>query len=492
MFVSSDEDEAIRAAEKTYNSGPLGDLGIRVGIARDWEEMHSSIKNVNQTRRVKIVRDPDVLDTWFSSALWPFSTLGWPEQTPELARFYPTSVLVTGFDIIFFWVARMMMMGLHFMKEVPFRDVYIHALVRDEKGAKMSKTRGNVMDPLEIIDIYGADALRFTLAAMAAQGRDIKLSTNRVEGYRNFATKLWNAARFAEMNACAPRADFDPKSVKETVNRWIAAELQRAAAQVTAGIEAYRFNEAAGAIYEFVWGTFCDWYLELVKPVLEGGSEAAKAETRATTAWVLDNILKLLHPFMPFITEELWARFGEIGVKRDSLLCLSAWPQLGELGHAASEEEIGWLVKLVSEVRSVRSEMNVPAGAKVPLVLIGGGKAMRERAERHEATIRRLARIETLEFARAAPKGSAQIVIGETTAALPLAGVIDMAAERTRLAREIEKSQAEIRKVDAKLANASFMAKAPPEIVEENRERKAGFEAAVRKLQAALKRVEAA
>jgi valyl-tRNA synthetase len=437
-------------------------------------------------------RDPDVLDTWFSSALWPFSTLGWPEETTALKRFYPTSVLVTGFDIIFFWVARMMMMGLHFMKEIPFHDVYIHALVRDEKGQKMSKTKGNVMDPLDIIDVYGADALRFTLAAMAAQGRDIKLSTQRIEGYRNFATKLWNAARFAEMNGCTGRAGYDPASNKETVNRWIAAELQLATAEVTAGIEGYKFNEAAGAIYEFVWGTFCDWYLELIKPVLEGGSDAAKAETRATTAWVLDHILKLLHPFMPFITEELWARFGESGVKRDSLLCLAAWPAIGDLAHPKAEEEIGWLVKLVSEVRSVRSEMNVPAGAKIPLVLMGGGAAVRARAERHDATIKRLARIDTVTFADAAPKGSAQIVIGETTAALPLAGIIDMAAERQRLTREIEKSRAEIKKVDAKFANESFMAKAPPEIVEENHQRKADFEATVKKLEAALKWLEAA
>ena len=441
---------------------------------------------------IALTRDPDVLDTWFSSALWPFSTLGWPDQTKELARFYPTSVLVTGFDIIFFWVARMMMMGLHFMKEIPFHDAYIHALVRDEKGQKMSKTKGNVMDPLEIIDQYGADALRFTLTAMAAQGRDIKLSTNRVEGYRNFATKLWNAARFAEMNGCARSADFDPKRINETVNRWIAGELQRATAAVTAGIEAYKFNEAAGAAYEFVWGTFCDWYLELIKPVFEAGSDAAKAETRATTAWVLDQILKLLHPFMPFITEELWARTAEGAAARGNLLCLDAWPVLEGLGHAPADEEMGWVVTVIGEIRSVRSEMNVPAGAKVPLVLVGGGKAVRERAERHEATIKRLARIETLEFAKAAPKGSAQIVVGEATAALPLAGVIDMAAERTRLTREIEKSQAEIRKVDAKFANESFMAKAPPEIVEENRERKADFEATVKKLQVALKRVEAA
>jgi valyl-tRNA synthetase len=441
---------------------------------------------------VTLRRDEDVLDTWFSSALWPFSTLGWPKATPELARFYPTSALVTGFDIIFFWVARMMMMGLHFMQEIPFHEVYIHALVRDDKGQKMSKTKGNVMDPLGMIDKYGADALRFTLAAMAAQGRDIKLSTHRVEGYRNFATKLWNAARFAEMNECVRQKGFDPKSVTETLNRWIAGEVERTAQAVTAGIESYKFNEAATAIYDFTWGTFCDWYLELAKPILNGDDEPAKAETRAMVAWVLDQILKLLHPFMPFITEELWDRLVEVGVKREKLLCLSTWPALAGLADAAADEEIGWLINLVSEVRSVRSEMNVPAGAKTPLVMIGASKAVRVRAEGYEETIKRLARIDALSFAKAAPPGSAQIVLGDTTFALPLAGVIDMGTERTRLAREIEKSRAEIKKIDAKLANENFVAKAPPEVVEENRERRADFEATMRKLQAALKRVEAA
>ena len=441
---------------------------------------------------VELKRDEDVLDTWFSSGLWAFSTLGWPEKTKELARFYPTSTLVTGFDIIFFWVARMMMMSLYFMKEVPFRDVYIHALVRDEKGQKMSKTKGNVMDPLALIDEYGADALRFTMAAMAAQGRDVKMSTSRVEGYRNFATKLWNAARFAEMNECVRQKGFDPKAVEETVNRWIAGEVERTAKAVTAGIEAYKFNEAAGAIYDFTWGTFCDWYLELIKPVLNGEDEEAKAETRATTAWVLDQVLKLLHPFMPFITEELWSRLVEVGVQRENLLCLSTWPVFEGLADADADEEIGWLVGLISEVRSVRSEMNVPAGAKVPLVLVGAGKALRARVDRHDETIERLARLDDISFAKAAPKGSAQIVLGETVAALPLAGVIDMGAERARLEREIDKCRSEIGKVDAKLANASFVAKAPPEVVEENRERKADFEATIAKLQAALKRVEAA
>jgi valyl-tRNA synthetase len=441
---------------------------------------------------VALKRDEDVLDTWFSSALWPFSTLGWPEETKELERYYPTSALVTAFDIIFFWVARMMMMGTHFMKEVPFHDVYIHALVLDEKGTKMSKTKGNVMDPLAVIDEYGADALRFTLAAMAAQGRNIRISEQRVEGYRNFATKLWNAARFAEMNECVRQKDFDPKAVEETLNRWIAGEVERTCAAVTAGIETYKFNEAATAIYEFTWGTFCDWYLELAKPILNGEDAEAKAETRATAAWVLDQVLKLLHPFMPFITEELWSRLVEVGVERQSLLCLSTWPVFEGLADADADEEIGWLVKLVSEVRSVRSEMNVPAGAKTPLVLVGANKATRARADHHEDTLKLLARLDAISYAKAPPPGSAQIVLGEATAALPLAGVIDMGAERTRLAREIDKAKAEIGKVDAKLANASFLAKAPPEVVEENRERRAAFEATLLKLQAALKRVEAA
>jgi valyl-tRNA synthetase len=490
IFVAFTEEEAVRAAKNFYPEG------TPISVARSEQEydrwLQRYVYGNHSKQPIVLRRDPDVLDTWFSSALWPFSTLGWPEETKELKRYYPTTALVTGFDIIFFWVARMMMMGLHFMKEVPFRDVYIHALVRDEAGAKMSKSKGNVMDPLGLIDEYGADALRFTLAAMAAQGRDIKLSTARVEGYRNFATKLWNAARFAEMNECVRQKDFDPKAVEETLNRWIAGEVERTCAAVTAGIEAYKFNEAATAIYEFTWGTFCDWYLELAKPILNGEDAQAKAETRATAAWVLDQILKLLHPFMPFITEELWARLVEVGVERASLLCLSTWPVFEGLADADADQEIGWIVKLVSEVRSVRSEMNVPAGAKIPLVLVGANKATRARAEAHEDTIERMARIDAISFAKAPPQGSAQIVLGEATAALPLAGVIDMGAERTRLTREIDKAQGEIKKVDAKLANASFVAKAPPEVVEENRERRAAFEATLGKLQAALKRVEAA
>jgi valyl-tRNA synthetase len=462
MFVAASEDEAKAAAAKHYGKAET------------------------------LTRDPDVLDTWFSSALWPFSTLGWPEQTKEVARYYPTSCLVTGFDIIFFWVARMMMMGCHFMPDVPFDDVYIHGLVRDEKGRKMSKSIGNVIDPLELIEKYGADALRFTLAAMTTQGRDVKLTPARVEGYRNFATKLWNAVRFAEVNECKPSASFDPKSVNETLNRWIVGETERAAKDVAAAIEAYRFNDAAGAVYSFVWDVFCDWYIELAKPLLTGQDEAAKAETRACVPWVIDNILGLLHPFMPFLTEELWAKTAEEGPARDGLLCLSPWPQLSGLADPAADAEIGWVIRLVKEVRSLRSEMNVPVAAKVPLILCGASTATRARAERHGDTLMRLARLERIEHADAAPRGSAQFVLDETTVALPLAGVIDMAVEKVRLAKEIAKAEDEIRKVEGRLANKAFVDKAPPEVVDENRERIAAFGETVTRLRAALARVEAA
>ena len=436
-----------------------------------------------------LTRDEDVLDTWFSSALWPFSTLGWPDKTPELDRYYPTSVLVTGFDIIFFWVARMMMMGLHFMKEVPFKDVYIHALVRDEKGQKMSKSKGNVMDPLVLIDEFGADALRFTLAAMAAQGRDIKLAKSRVEGYRNFATKLWNASRFAEMNECVRQRGFDPKSASQTFNKWIIGETELCAKAVTSALEAYKFNEAAAAIYEFVWGEFCDWYLELIKPLLSGDDDTAKAETRAVTAWTLDQILKLLHPFMPFITEELWAHMVEHGVKRDDLLCLSQWPALDGLVEQEAVDEVNWIVALISEIRSVRTEMSVPAGAKIPLVMVGASEAIRERVFRNEETLKRLARLDAIDFAKTAPKGAALIVAGETTAALPLAGIIDMAAEKRRLAKEIESAMSDLKKMDAKLSNPQFMERAKEEAIEEAKERKTELEAEIKRFSAALKRL---
>ncbi|MFK4811100.1 valine--tRNA ligase [Devosia sp. ZW T5_3] len=419
-----------------------------------------------------IERDEDVLDTWFSSALWPFSTLGWPDETHELKRYYPTSVLVTGFDIIFFWVARMMMMGLEFLEEEPFHTVYMHALVRDEKGQKMSKTKGNVIDPLELIDQYGADATRFTLAAMAAQGRDIRLAINRVEGYRNFVTKIWNAARFLEMNECRRVEGYDPRANKLPLNRWIVGATARGAAAVTQGIVDYKFNEAANAAYDFVWGTFCDWFVEFAKPVFNGTDEAAKAETRATAAWALDQILTILHPFMPFVTEELWAETGKFGPARESMLILTEWPDLSGLEDPAADAELTWLIDVITNVRSIRSEMNVPAGAKLPMVVVGAGETTLARLVAGTSLITRLARLEEISPQANVPGGSAQFVVGEATWALPLAEFIDIPTEKARLEKEIGKLDGEVAQIDKKLGNEQFVAKAPEEVIEEQKSRR--------------------
>ncbi|QQR35258.1 valine--tRNA ligase [Devosia oryziradicis] len=421
---------------------------------------------------VALKRDEDVLDTWFSSALWPFSTLGWPDDTAELRRYYPTDVLVTGFDIIFFWVARMMMMGLEFLDEEPFHTVYMHALVRDEKGQKMSKTKGNVIDPLELIDQYGADATRFTLAAMAAQGRDLKLSLQRVEGYRNFVTKIWNAARFLEMNECRRVEGYDPKANKLPLNRWIVGATARGAAAVTQGIVDYKFNEAANSAYDFVWGTFCDWYVEFAKPVFMGDDEAAKAETRATAAWALDQILTILHPFMPFVTEELWAETGKFGAPRQNMLILTDWPDLSGLEDSEADAELTWLIDVITNVRSVRSEMNVPAGAKLPLVVVGAGEETLRRLVAGTSLITRLARLEEISPQSTVPGESAQFVVGEATWALPLAGFIDIAVEKARLEKEVVKLDAEVAQIDKKLGNEQFVAKAPEEVIEEQKSRR--------------------
>jgi valyl-tRNA synthetase len=422
-------------------------------------------------------RDEDVLDTWFSSALWPFSTLGWPEETKELKRFYPTSALVTGFDIIFFWVARMMMMGMHFMPEVPFKDVYIHRLVRDERGQKMSKSKGNVVDPLGIIDEYGADALRFTLMRAVAPSHDIRLGPQDVENNRNFATKLWNAARFVEFNGAKRVAGFDPKGAKEVLNRWIAHETQKAAAEITQAIETYAFSDAAGAAYRFVWNVYCDWYVELSKPLLTGPDGAAKDETRATAAWVLDEILKLLHPFMPFVTEELWAVTAEQGPKRAALLALSDWPKLEGLTDDKAEAEIGWVIDLITAIRSIRAEMNL--NVVIPVVLAGASADTQALAQRWSDVIKRLARVSEISSAASAPAGSVQLVVRGEVAALPLKGVIDLAAERARLAKEMQKAEADIARCDGKLNNPKFMERAAEEVVEEEKEKRA--EAVTRK-----------
>jgi valyl-tRNA synthetase len=410
----------------------------------------------------------------------------------------------------------MMMMGLHFMKDVPFPTVYIHALVRDEKGAKMSKSKGNVIDPLHLIDDYGADALRFTLAAMAAQGRDIKLAPQRVEGYRNFATKLWNACRFAEMNGCALTPGFDATQAKQTLNRWIAHETARAAREVTEAIEAYRFNDAAGSIYRFVWNVYCDWYLELAKPVLLGEDGAAKSETRAMVAWARDEILKLLHPFMPFITEELWA----VTAPRDGLLTLTAWPRkaaeftaeqmallsatnpndpltppvflapaVADFSDPAAEAEIGWVVDLVTAIRSVRAEMNIAPATLTPLVLAGASAETKARAQRWNDVVKRMARLADISFADSAPEGAVQLLVRGETAALPLKGVIDLSAEQARLDKELTKADADIKRVDAKLGNEKFVANAPEEIVEEEKEKREAAVARKAKILEALERL---
>jgi valyl-tRNA synthetase len=491
VFVAESENEARRVAEEHY--------GTQVQFISDRDEFQRAVESFVLANPgegpvyigpVPLWRDEDVLDTWFSSALWPFSTLGWPDQTPELERFYPTDVLVTGFDIIFFWVARMMMMGLHFMNEVPFPTVYIHALVRDERGAKMSKSKGNVIDPLEIIGEYGADALRFTLAAMAAQGRDIKLSTQRVEGYRNFATKLWNACRFAEMNHCVTVPGFDPKPATETLNRWIAHETGKAAREITEAIETYRFNEAASVAYRFVWNIFCDWYLELAKPVLQGADSPAKDETRAMTAWVRDEILRLLHPFTPFVTEELWRVTAEGGPARDGLLALARWPRHDGLDDLEAEAEIGWVIDLVTAIRSVRAEMNIATA--IPVVLVDVSAATAARAGRWADVIRRLARLSDISLVERAPQGAVQLIVRGEVAALPLQGVIDIATEKTRLEKELARVQSDIARIDGKLANADFVARAPEDVVDGEREKRDDAEIRRLKINEALERLKGA
>ena len=478
VFVEKTEEEALHAAIQHYiaHEGPMK------AYVEDLLE--------NFKPGEILTRDEDVLDTWFSSALWPFSTLGWPEQTKELEKYYPTSVLVTGFDIIFFWVARMMMMGLHFMQDedgnpvAPFHTVYVHALVRDKNGQKMSKSKGNVIDPLELIDEYGADALRFTLAIMAAQGRDVKLDPARIAGYRNFGTKLWNATRFAEMNGVKRDPHFIPETSTLTINRWILTELASTIRDVTDAIETQRFNDAAGSLYRFVWNQFCDWYLELLKPVFSGADEKAKVEAQACAAYVLEETYKLLHPFMPFMTEELWAHTAN----RDTLLCHADWPA-PEFADEVAAAEINWLIDLVSGLRSARAEMNVPPAAVAPLVVVGASEQTQTRLKRHDAAIRRLARVESIETAQTAPKGAAQVVVGEAIACLPLGSLIDLAAEKARIEKAIGKTEAEMNRVAKKLANEKFVQNADPEVVAAERERYAELEVQMAGLKIAAQRI---
>jgi valyl-tRNA synthetase len=436
------------------------------------------------------VQDEDVLDTWFSSGLWPFSTLGWPEKTAEVARYYPGDVLVTGFDIIFFWVARMMMLGLHMMGDVPFRTVYIHGLVRDERGQKMSKTSGNVIDPLELIDSYGADALRFTICALTGPGRDVKLGSSRVQDYGKFITKLWNAARFCEMNGMKPDASFDPARVTLPLSRWLLAEMNAALREATDALEAYRFDEYAAAGYRFVWNTFCDWFLEFAKPLLaEGASASDAAEVRGVGAYVLGRILRLLHPAVPFVTEELWDRFG---YGEPCSLIGTDWPEPVEVpGAEQARAELDWVVSLITLVRSVRAEMNVPPSKPSPVLLQGVSADALGRVDRWMEAIRRLARASEVSALNGpVPKGSAQAVLEEVTIVLPLEGLIDLDVERARLTKERDKLAAEAKKTAQKLANPDFVSRAREEVVTENRERLAAAEAEIARLQAALDRLE--
>ncbi len=437
----------------------------------------------------ELTQDPDVLDTWFSSALWPFSTLGWPERTAELERYYPTAVLVTGFDIIFFWVARMMMMGLHFMDEVPFRTVFLHGLVRDEQGRKMSKSLGNGIDPLEMIDQYGADALRYAVCALTGLGRDARLGARRVEESRSFVTKLWNAARFCEMNGVRPDPAFDPHAARHPLSRWIIAEAQQAASEMNAALEAFRFDEYASAGYRFTWNKYCDWFLEFAKPILGSADHPEAGEVRAAAGYVLGLILRLLNPVMPFVTETLWA---ELGYGERGSLITSAWPNADDdLRDEAVSREIDWVVRFITEIRTVRAEMNVPPARLAPVLLRDAQAQTVARAQAWRESIGRMARVSGVGVLEGEmPRGAAQLVLEEATLVLPLEGLIDLEAEQARLRKEDDRLRAETEKAERKLANPDFVARAKPDIVEETRARVQGFRNDRARIQAALRRLD--
>jgi valyl-tRNA synthetase len=467
-FCASSEEEALRLAKNYY--------GKNTFVVGKGEEYLAAIvdrfSNIRQD--VPIYRDPDVLDTWFSSGLWPIGTLGWTgdaetdAQNEALQKYFPTSVLITGFDIIFFWVARMMMMQYAVVGQKPFDTVYVHALVRDEKGKKMSKSLGNVLDPLELIDEYGADAVRFTLTAMAAMGRDLKLSTQRIAGYRNFGTKLWNACRFAEMNDVFGARTSGIPAPKAAVNKWIIGETAKVREDIDAALNNFRFNDAANASYGFVWGKVCDWYVELSKPLLQDDTNTEFAqETRETMAWVLDQCMILLHPVMPFVTEELWAQTGT----REKLLIHADWPDYTaeNLVNAAADRELNWVVSLIEAIRSARAQMHVPTGLYVPLVVTGIDAVAQEAWRRNEAMIKRLARVDALDTVESFPKGTVALAIQGATMGLPLADVIDIAEERARLEKALGKLAKELGGLRGRLNNPKFAASAPAEVVEETR-----------------------
>ncbi len=441
---------------------------------------------------VVLTQDTDVLDTWFSSGLWAFTTLGWPQQTKELQKYYPTNVLITGFDIIFFWVARMIMLSMHFKKDVPFKEVLIHGLVRDEHGQKMSKSKGNGIDPLEMVNVYGADAVRFTLLALAGQGRDMQISGSKIELGRNFITKIWNAARFCEMNDCRFDSSFKPETVKEALNRWIVFKAHQAAEKIAQALETYRFQEATQEMHQFIWGTFCDWYVEMTKPVFAASDERIKEETRRTAAYVLRQICLLIHPIMPFVSEVLWEQ-SDFGIKEGLLAAETAWPEIlpKKDEQALFEKEalkIDALIERVTAIRSVRSEMNIPAGKRLSLMIKGASDVQKEEIEEQEVLLKSLARLETVSFVNETVHGAVQQVLNALTLMIPLEGVLDVDAEKERLKKEQAVLQKNIAQVDAKLSNESFIAKAPASVVEEQRQRRQAALDSLNKIQEALAR----
>lgn len=464
--------------------GPDG----KVFVAQNEEEAKSDAARLYK-QDVALTQDEDVLDTWFSSALWPFSTLGWPSEAPELKRYYPTDALITGHDIIFFWVARMMMMGLHFTGSVPFKTVYINALVRDEKGQKMSKSKGNVVDPLGMLNTYGADALRFTLAALAAPGRDVKFSKAQVEGYRNFATKLWNAARFVEMNGCVFDPHFQPNDLKTPLNQWIVGKVATLSKGIKDALEAYKFNDAAHLLYHFIWGTFCDWYLEFCKPKF-ANEGVEKEETQKTATWILDQLLHLLHPFMPYITEVLWQNLRP----GQGLLMGASWPEEIDYSYNQASQDIDWLIKVVTEIRSLRAEMNVPPAAFLSVSFYDAAVKTHKRIEDNKDLLLKLARLNQIHafsepLSQKEAIGAAQIVVEESTLLIPLAGAIDIGAEKERLQKEFLKNDQEIEEIEKKLSNSDFVSRAPQNIVETQQSRLEKARLANKRLEQALERL---
>jgi valyl-tRNA synthetase len=491
-FCAVREEDALAAATSYYQtkfdlpvsvSAPSSTDLVKIGLKPGEPTISVSLSGPNSRFGIILIRDPDVLDTWFSSGLWPIGTLGWPEQTKELKTYFPTSVLVTGQDILFFWVARMMMMQLAVVGEVPFDTVYLHGLVRDEKGEKMSKTKGNVIDPLTVVDEYGADALRFTLTQLAVLGGHPKLSTEKIKGSRNFGTKLWNATRFAEMNGAFSGEAADLPNAKHAVNRWIIGEVAKIRITTDQALEEFRFNDAANALYAFVWGKVCDWYVEFAKPLFDGPDAD---ETRKTMAWVIDQCLILLHPIMPFITEELWAGTAE----RANMLVHQDWPTYGaELVDPTADRELNWVISVIEDIRSARSEVNVPGGAIVDLcyAIEGQGEVV-STLTTYRSLIEKMTRVTYREVTEV-PKGAVSIPVPGGIIHLPVAQFIDISAEVARLTKSLEKSQKDLSGLTGRISNPKFIENADPEVVEETREQARLKEAEVAKLKTALARL---